>query len=53
MKVSLVLRMKKAEMDVKNLVSKIDEFKSINDVIKPWKDISDHDVINLMLKLDK
>ena len=48
-----VRKLKKAELDVKHLVSKIDEFKSKKDNIKPSRDISDHDVINLMFKLDE
>ena len=44
-------KLKKVEIYINNIVSKIDEFKSINDTIKPSKNLSYHEVINHMLKI--
>ena len=49
--IKIASKLKKAELDIKNLVSKIEEFESINNTIKPSEELSDHEVINHMLKI--
>ena len=46
-------KLKKAEIEVKNLVSKITELESTIDTIKPSEELSDHEVKEHMINISK
>ena len=46
-------KLQKAEIDFNNLASKIEEFESIINAIKPSEELSDHEVKDYMINISK